>query len=95
MSVDVPRIHHQTAVELFQRFFRLTQQRQAQPPQMVDIGEPPSRLENLIEEVNGPVVVLNGEPLVGLLEEMFGADSHGRLVADSERSPSRRDTPRR
>ena len=63
-------------------------QRIAETPEMVDVGEPAPTFQDLIEQMDRPVVILDGKPLVGLLQEMFGTDLHIRTRSRSSLGPS-------
>src|SRR5438034_3561915 len=47
-----------------------------QAERVVRIGERAAGRHHLLEEVDGPVVVLQLEPLPGLLDQMLSADVH-------------------
>src|SRR5439155_21684540 len=87
--------------ELCQSLILLAHERIRQAEHVVRIGERAARRDHLLEEVDGPVVVLQLEPLPGLLDEVLSADVHasprtsGRTVECLPRSRPRAGTPAR
>ncbi len=99
--LDVVGVEGQGPVELRQGLVLLTHQRVRQTEHVVGIGKRAARRHHLLEEVDGPVVILQLETLPGLLDEMFSADVHesprtsGRIAECLPRSPPRAGTPAR
>src|SRR5213080_224816 len=74
--LDVMRVERQGTVELREGLILLAHELVRQAEYVVRIGERAAGRHHLLEEVDGPVVVLQLDPLPGLLDQMLSADVH-------------------
>ena len=77
VRLDVLRVPGQCLVERVERPVRLLHQLIGESDEVVHVREGPALLDQLLEQMDGAVVVLEREPLLGNLKLLCAANVHG------------------
>ena len=61
--LEIARVELERAAELAQRFLLAADQREGDADEVVDIGEGTTRRDDFLEQIDGPVIILDREAL--------------------------------
>ena len=61
--LEIARVELERAAELAQRFLWASDQREGDSDEVVDIGEGTTRRDDFLEQIDGPVIILDREAL--------------------------------